>query len=164
MTDWRNNKHMTMTKHPYLSGQISSRQHLYLSGPMRGYEDFNFPLFYAVEGMLDLWGWRVTSPARMDMVEQQAHFNKAEGRILPNSSFTIQDALRRDYKIVLSVDAIAALPGWENSEGACREIAIGLDIGIPVYPVDIRNGKLGAALDPQECRQAIHKRLAPKVG
>lgn len=139
-----------------------TRKHIYLSGPMRGHDDFNFPRFYAVEGMLQLWGWRVTSPARMDMDEQQAHFNKAEGRIVPNSAFTIQDALRRDYKVVLTVDAIAALPGWENSEGACKEIAIGLDIGLPIYPVDPNTGKLGVALDPVVCRQAIHTRLTPK--
>ena len=144
-----------------LAGYDSAKPHVYVSGPMRGHDDFNFPLFYAVQGMLELWGWRVTNPARMDMEAKKAHLSKSNGAIVADSTFTIQDALRRDYKVVLEVDAIAALPGWETSEGACREIAIGLDIGVPIYPVDVVSGKLGTALATNECRKLIASRLAP---
>jgi len=130
---------------------------------MRGYENFNFPTFYATAALLELWGWTVHNPAKMDIDDGKAEFNKAEGRIVPDTGFTIADALRRDFKVILDCDAVALLPGWEKSEGACRELGLAIDIGLPIYYVNPADGSLNAALET-ECRYAITRKYAERVG
>lgn len=136
---------------------------VYLSGPMRGYKDFNFPLFYTTEALLELWGWAVSNPARLDIEDGKAAYNVAEKRIVPDTSFTIADALRRDFTVILSCDAVALLPGWEKSEGACRELGLAIDIGLPVYFVNPIDGALTAAPE-QDLRRAVAIKYCSKAG
>ena len=39
---------------------------IYIAGPMRGIEDFNFPAFDRQEELLEKQGWRVINPAELD--------------------------------------------------------------------------------------------------
>lgn len=87
---------------------------IYLSGPMSGIEDNNRPAFFAAEGILQTFQWVVLNPARWS----------DEG---PYATL-----LRRDLEAVLRVDAIAVLPGWENSRGATLEVAVAVTIGLPI--------------------------------
>jgi hypothetical protein len=101
---------------------------------MRGLKDNNFPAFYQTEGMLQLWGYTTINPARMDIEAGKAQWNVSMGQAIPDSSFTIEEALRRDFSEILArVDAVVVLYGWEKSVGATREVAFATSVGIPVY-------------------------------
>jgi NTP pyrophosphatase (non-canonical NTP hydrolase) len=93
----------------------------YLSGPMRGIPEFNFPQFYEAEAAL--WGWvpdqdldfaRVLNPAR--------DFGGD-----PNRPYA--DYMQADLEQVLRSDVIVLLPGWRESEGAGREVRVALWTG-----------------------------------
>ena len=107
---------------------------LYLSGPMRGRNDYNFKTFYVAEALLEMKGHKVLSPARLDIDEGQAHWNKAEGRIIVDSEFTMKKALRRDFLVMCQgCEGIVLLPGWPDSEGAKAELELARLIGMEEF-------------------------------
>ena len=116
----------------------------YTAGPMRGIPQYNFPLFFQAEGMLQLWGYKVYNPARMDISDKRAHYNHNSGDVILDNSFKMEDALRRDFETILAhCNFVVVLPGWEKSEGAQKEVAFARSVGIPVFeynpdkPLDI---------------------------
>lgn len=101
----------------------------YLSGPMQHILDFNFPAFFAAEEQLyDLGVGNVLNPAR-------------HGTRLPRHVL-----LRRDVKMVAEADVIVLLPGWENSQGACLELAIARELGMPALNTDLSPADLSPTL------------------
>lgn len=115
---------------PELQADIG-RDHLrvYISGPMSGIPEFNFPAFKAAAAKLRAAGHWVISPVELDEdegfdssqdapdVEQYGHF------------------LARDIEAMSTadLDAIVLLPGWENSKGVGVELAYARAIGLEVY-------------------------------
>jgi hypothetical protein len=97
--------------------------------------------------MLEMWGYEVVNPARLDLVEKRAEFNWNLQEVILDNSFTMEDALARDYDEIRTCDAIVLLPGWHASLGASREIAFASSRGIPCYsyfeesPLSMRNQK-----------------------
>lgn len=91
---------------------------IYLSGPMSGLPDHNYPAFNEVEKVLTSYGWEVVNPA--------SNFNGATDRHRA-------DYMRLDFTHVLSVDTLFVLPGWEKSRGARVEVLMAQELGIPVY-------------------------------
>lgn len=102
--------------------------HVYIAGPMRGYDHYNFPAFDAARDLLWSLGHDPVSPADMDR-----DVGITEDSELPEG-FT-QTALRRDFAAVLMCDAVAFLPGWEASSGARAERNVAESIGLPCYRV-----------------------------
>lgn len=107
---------------------------LYLAGPMSSIPEHNFPAFRAAADDLRARGHDVQSPAEMD---------EAEG-FDPNSadveSGSVEWAafLARDVALVAdsAIEALAVLPGWEDSRGAVLEVHVARELGKPVlcYP------------------------------
>jgi nucleoside 2-deoxyribosyltransferase len=101
---------------------------IYLAGPMRGYEHFNFPAFHAAAKALRDEGYDVFSPAE-----------KGEELMMTDDpSLQEQLAFRRkvfsidmDY-IANQADTVALLPGWEKSAGARAERALAEAIGLNI--------------------------------
>jgi hypothetical protein len=83
----------------------------YLSGPMTGYKDFNYPEFDRVAALIEASGAfsEVVNPAQMGEGDK------------PWSYY-----LSRDLKMLLDaqVDAIVLLPGWEKSKGVAAELYV----------------------------------------
>ena len=108
---------------------------IYLAGPMRGYENFNFPAFdYAAE-QLRKEGHEVFSPAERDRdIHGTALENNATGdekQAEKAVGFSLREALAADTQyIALVADAIALLPGWEKSAGANAEMALAHALGL----------------------------------
>lgn len=100
--------------------------HCYIAGPMRGYEQYNFPAFEAAEEWLLSQGWDVTSPHRMDL---DIGFDPSGA--LPEGY--IEQAAQRDIDAIFSVDALVLLPGWESSKGAKAEKALADWIDKPCF-------------------------------
>lgn len=90
---------------------------LYLSGPMTGYPDSNYPAFAQAAAEWRRLGWSVISPAE----------NFGGDTTLPRHIY-----MRRDIEQVLSVHAVAVLPGWRDSKGAQLEVRIAKELGLPI--------------------------------
>lgn len=88
---------------------------VYLSGPMTGLPDLNFPAFHAAADKLRSQGVQVVNPAELDHP----------------SDATWPDYMRRDIAELVRCDWIALLPGWENSKGAHLEYTIATKLGMP---------------------------------
>ena len=90
-----------------------SRPAIYISGPMTGHDDFNFPAFHEAAAHLRDAGWNVMNPA-----ETQG------GRTdLPRDVY-----LRNDVQDIAECDAIAMLEGWESSRGALLEYLVAQEL------------------------------------
>jgi len=109
---------------------------IYISGPMRGYKNYNFPAFHYAEEDLEGDGWTVLSPASHDVSEG---FDTET----PEHKLTNEDMerwIRRDIDMVLEADCICLLEGWENSSGAKVELAIAQFAGKNIYQYTVGEG------------------------
>ena len=90
----------------------------YLSGPMTGLPDLNYPAFQAAAKRLRAQCVQVISPHE----------------ITPPGSgpWSWQAHMRVDLAALLTADVIVLLPGWETSRGAQLEKAVAEAIGMPV--------------------------------
>ena len=96
---------------------------LYISGPMRGIQQFNFPAFDDAEQRAAAEGWQVINPAVHD---RAGGFDPTLSDL---AGFDLNTAQQRDVKAIMLLsaddgDAIAMLPNWENSTGARAEKAL----------------------------------------
>ena len=93
---------------------------LYVSGPMTGLPELNFPAFHAAAASLRAAGYAVINPAE---------FGEGDG-------MTWADYLRKDIRALMDCDGIALLDGWERSRGARLERHIGIELDMHVRSVD----------------------------
>ena len=89
---------------------------IYISGPMTGIPEFNFPAFNQAATRLRGCGLDVVNPAEI---------NK-------DTTMSWEDCMRADIKALCDCDTIVMLPGWENSKGAHLEVHIAHRLGIRV--------------------------------
>lgn len=98
--------------------RYNSRPVAYISGPMRGIKDFNFPAFHRAAAYLrQQHGWWVLNPAEMGDV----------------AGWGWPDYMRRDIVAVSTADVVVLLDGWEGSKGAGEELHAGKVFGCSVY-------------------------------
>tara|TARA_R110002020_G_scaffold132746_6_gene296349 strand:+ start:230 stop:574 length:345 start_codon:yes stop_codon:yes gene_type:complete len=97
---------------------------IYLSGPMTGIEDYNYPAFRHRAMVLREAGYEVFNPAETDNGYQDH----------PRSYY-----LKKDVIAITECDAVALMEGWENSLGVLLELHVAVAIGLPIYDaVDFR--------------------------
>jgi hypothetical protein len=116
--------------------------YIYISGPMRGHDDLNFPAFFEAEECARKWflsGAHFLNPAREDMVRfNLTHLGAREAGLWLNNegNFTHDDlrsALADDLAYIAEKATIlVTLPGWEESKGARAEVATANALGIHV--------------------------------
>jgi hypothetical protein len=97
---------------------------VYLAGPMSGYKDFNFPSFMEAANRLRAFGHEVFNPAERDLEVHGEEIFKGNGDIAESETkgFSLREALAADTEYIAKhAEAIAMLPGWEYSSGACAE-------------------------------------------
>lgn len=94
--------------------ETRSRQRMiYLSGPMKGYENSNYPTFHRVTGILRDAGHAVYNPAEF----------KWSGT--DHAQFPLREAFAEHSRhICLVACTIVLLPGWEKSLGVSAELAL----------------------------------------
>ena len=112
---------------------------VYLAGPMRGIPDFNFPAFKEGAKKLRALGYEVFSPAERDEADFGHTIQKHgdEHQFAASVGLSTMDLRRRVFffdaeYICKHADAIALLPGWENSKGAKAELALAEALGLEV--------------------------------
>lgn len=87
----------------------------YVSGPMTGYDDYNFPAFNAAADELRAAGWEVLNPADKGVID----------------GWDWADYLRYDLEEIASkATHIYTLPGWRESKGARLEMHVCEELGI----------------------------------
>lgn len=94
-----------MKKRVYISGAISGRL------PEDVCEDFE-----RAEDQLESLGWEVVNPLANGLTD--AH--------------TWEEHMRADLRLLLDCDAVAMLPGWAMSRGACLETRVAHEVGMKV--------------------------------
>lgn len=134
---------------------------LYLAGPMRGHDNFNFPAFWDAARVLRERGHEIVSPAEIDVEEGYCVVRcvadehprmefysphkvdwEAYGCV-PSVEFTnsyladrdanLRRVFMRDFEEISKVDGIVFLPGWETSTGANAELAFAKALGLSLY-------------------------------
>lgn len=120
------------------TGWTKIKTKVYLAGPMRNIPYFNFPAFFAAASTLRKQGYEVFNPAENDVKNhgEAAYINNHTGSLAQAASdfgFSLREALRDDTTwICINADAIAMLPGWENSKGATAEKALAEALSLKV--------------------------------
>lgn len=92
---------------------------IYISGPMTGLPDFNYPAFHAAAHLLRVRGHEAINPAELCAeTGKDWHYY-----------------MRLDLKALCDCDALALLPGWQNSKGAHLELHIAHRLGLEIGTV-----------------------------
>jgi hypothetical protein len=89
---------------------------VYVSGPMTGIADYNYPAFNAAAAALRAQGYKVFNPADHGVVEG------AEWA----------DYLRADLAQLAQCETIHLLPGWWHSKGAQLELYVAQQLGMKI--------------------------------
>jgi hypothetical protein len=115
---------------------------VYIAGPMRGIEDFNFPAFDEgrdyVKGLLQ--EYQPISPADVDR-----EAGDCEDLDINNVAEDLfQTCMRRDLEIVANAHAVLLLKGWEESTGANNEVFVANACGVPLWVALYDDGVLYA--------------------
>jgi hypothetical protein len=92
---------------------------VYLSGPMTGMPEFNYPAFHEAARSLRAVGFEVVSPAEKPM---EAHAPWVAH-------------MRLDIELMLACAGVVMLPGWEQSKGARIERRLALELDMPVADI-----------------------------
>jgi len=100
---------------------MSDEKKIYVAGPMRGYEHFNFPAFDSATDRLRGLGYLVISPAEMDRSYEGWWPFPPEDVVFERHDYI--RFMTRDLAALSVCDAIYLLPGWEKSKGARVEKA-----------------------------------------
>lgn len=98
-------------KHPNISTDF------YISGPMTGIKDHNFPKFDEGAARLRTLGYSVANPAQKGVLE----------------GYKWEDYLRTDLTELLKCRFIVLLDGWEKSRGARLEAYIAYKLGMQFF-------------------------------
>lgn len=99
---------------------MPSKKVLYISGPMSGKPDFNFPAFDEAADKLRKAGYRVINPADFGA----------------NPDESWERCVARDLAILPCADGIAILEGWWDSRGALLETDFAETAGKPILSVE----------------------------
>lgn len=100
---------------------------VYIAGPMRGMPLSNFPVFDRAKALALSKGWAVISPADMDRIFGYDPADAATSD--PDVLGTLSEIMLRDLAELANCDALALLPGWENSSGARVEVMFACFVG-----------------------------------
>lgn len=93
---------------------------IYISGPMTGLPNSNYPQFEAAAKRLRASGFKVVNPAELN----------------PDATKPWAECMRTDIKALCECDEIYMLRGWSQSKGAQLELHIAERLGMIVFYED----------------------------
>lgn len=111
----------------------------YISGPMRGIPEYNFPAFDHAAAWLRARNIDVINPADHDReiepdIESKAHYAAGDATLNTDGP-KFEQLIRWDLEQISRDDCtgVVLLPGWENSTGAGMELDKALELGKEVW-------------------------------
>lgn len=104
---------------------------LYISGPMSGYTDNNWPAFHAMEAHLQSLEYEVLNPAKVG-----------------DPALSWQANMRRAITLMMQADALILLDGWQKSRGARTEVYLARKLEMPIYDANLHEVNV-------ECHMAV---------
>ena len=109
---------------------------IYIAGPMRGYDDYNYPAFDRQSMILERQGWKVINPADMDRDDEKPI--NGPHQFNPDDNYEdhefMRNALKRDMVAICDeCTAIYMMSNWEKSKGAKAEWALAKALGLDIY-------------------------------
>jgi hypothetical protein len=104
---------------------------IYIAGPMRDYDKYNFPAFDIAEHALAKEGWLPISPASLDRMYEG--WNPYPPEDLEIDYDLKRRVMQRDLACIFECDAIYMLEGWGKSSGARVERALAEFLGLEIY-------------------------------
>lgn len=119
----------------------------YISGPMTGIDNFNYPAFQAAADYLTECGFDYASPHELS--QQGSHAQtcfSATGAEGVKCTCGVGDVqpwkfyMTKALILQLDCDAWVGLPGWTRSKGAKREFDIAVDLEHDLYLLEPPNG------------------------
>ena len=140
---------------------------VYLSGPMRGKEGWNFSLFEAVATRWADRGHIVFNPAAV--AKALGYGPPTRGGSDECTEEHLRHVILSDMLCIVHSEAVVLLPGWERSVGCTVEVAIAQFLGRALYdaqtmqPLEVAQKPWGVAADTEQMctRQLEHLRRAP---
>ena len=92
---------------------------IYISGPMSGLPEHNYPAFIQAEDCLRKAGYKhIVNPAKL------------------GEKPSWQEYMKRDIQLLCRCDCVALLDGWGDSKGARLEVQIAIALGLRVETLD----------------------------
>lgn len=91
---------------------------VYISGPMTGYPDFNYPEFHRVADDWRKLGHDVFCPAE---------------NFKGSTDYPWEFYMKEDLRLVMHCDAIVLLAGWDRSRGALMEALVAMTCGLTLF-------------------------------
>lgn len=104
----------------------NKKQLLYIAGPMRGLPGYNHARFNAWAKALRSEGFEVENP-----VEIGERYGTPEE--IAASPVRLEALMAEELGVISLCDGIFLLRGWENSEGARREVAEAIRLEKKIY-------------------------------
>ena len=109
---------------------------IYVAGPMRGYENYNYPAFDYRAKKLDEMGWTVINPAELDRNEGKPMSDPMA--FSPETNYAdhefMRQALKRDMDALCDdCTAIYMMANWEESRGAKAEWHLAKALGLDIF-------------------------------
>lgn len=89
----------------------------YISGPMRGLPEHNYPLFHSCEKALAHAVLGDDDSRPREVINPARHFGGDKGRAL-------HEYMQADLLAVLRCDVVVLLPGWRSSVGVHKEMMV----------------------------------------
>lgn len=95
---------------------------IYISGPMTGKPEYNYPAFNQMAALLRSNGYTVFNPAEIRK---------------PLFQFGSENELwiwymKKAISMLMKADTVVLLPGWEKSNGVCIELVLAKELGYKI--------------------------------
>lgn len=91
---------------------------IYISGPMTGIKDNNYPEFHRAATLLRNKGYHVVNPAEIETEDK-----------------TWEGFMRADIKALMECNTVVRLDGWHESKGARLECMIAIQMGFKIFHI-----------------------------
>ena len=99
-----------------------SKSRIFIAGPMRGYENYNFKKFDHIEELLKQLGFDVVNPARISRKFKESEVNSDIA--VYNKMVDMQQDAERTCNTILLLD------GWQWSKGVKLEVKTASELGM----------------------------------
>ena len=102
--------------------EVFAGKKVFIAGPMRGYEKYNFPKFDKIEAVLKDHGIECVNPGRISRKFKEKDVN--------SDINVYNEMVRLQQEAERTCDTILLLDGWQWSKGAQLEVKTAAELGM----------------------------------